>query len=217
MPILTLADEIVVLMLDDETGDARPDCRAVADIAIAGGLLMELALRGRIDTDLESLFLVDATLVGDELLDEVLRRIADAPERKPSTWWIEQLGSQEGGLLDVILSRLVTAGVLREEERSFLWVFMRRAYPQVSGLEEREAKARLMSVLFNNDIPDPRDTLLLGLADATGVLSLILSEAEIDKASGRIAQVVALEEIGRAVAVVSTDIRAAMGGMMISV
>jgi hypothetical protein len=74
-----------------------------------------------------------------------------------------------------------------------------------------------MSVLFNNDIPDPRDTLLLGLADATGVLSLILSEAEIDKASGRIAQVVALEEIGRAVAVVSTDIRAAMGGMMISV
>ncbi len=216
MPVLTLADEIVVLMLDDETGDTRADCRAVADIAIAGGLLMELALRGRIDTDLQSLFLVDATPLDDELLDAVLRRIAEVPEHKPSTWWIEQLGSQEGGLLDVILSRLVTAGVLREEDRSYLWVFLRRAYPQVSGREEREAKGRLMSVLFNDDIPDPRDTLLLGLADATGVLSLILSEAEIDKVSGRIAQVVALEEIGRAVAVVSTDIRTAMGGMIIS-
>ena len=31
---------------------------------------------------------------------------------------------------------LVAAGILREEERRFLWVFSHRAYPQVSGREE---------------------------------------------------------------------------------
>jgi Golgi phosphoprotein 3 len=216
MQTLTLADEIVVLMLDDPTGEVRLDCRAVADIAIAGGLLMELALRGRIDTDLQSLFLVDAAPVGDELLDLVLREVAAAPVPKPSTWWIEQLGSRQGGWLDQILARLVGAGVLREEDRTFLWVFSKRAYPPVSGREEREAKGRLLSVLFSDDIPDPRDTLLLGLADACGVLSLILTEAEVAKAARRIAQVVSLEEIGRAVAAVTTDIRVAMGSMVIS-
>lgn len=216
MRSLTLADEIVVLMLDDETGEVRLDCRAVADIAIAGGLLMELALLGRIDTDLEALFLADAQSTGDDLLDAILAEIAASPARKPSTWWIEQLGSRRGGLLDPILARLVAAGVLREENRSYLWVFSRRAYPKISGREEREAKGRLLSVLFNDDIPDPRDTLLLGLANASGVLFMILSEAEVVKAAGRIAQVVALEEIGRSVALVAADIRGAMGAMVIS-
>ena len=216
MRSLTLADEIVVLMLDDETGEVRLDCRAVADIAIAGGLLMELALLGRIDTDLEALFPADTKTTGDDLLDAILAEIADAPTRKPSTWWIEQLGSRRGGWLEAILRRLVAAGVLREEDRSYLWVFSRRAYPKISGREEREAKGRLLSVLFNDDIPDPRDTLLLGLANATGVLFMILTEAEVVKAAARIVQVIALEEIGRAVALVAAEVRGGMGSMVIS-
>ena len=58
MKHLTLADEIAVLMLRDDTGAIRPECATVASMAIAGGILMELALLGRIDTDLKSLFIV---------------------------------------------------------------------------------------------------------------------------------------------------------------
>jgi len=65
MKHLTLADEIVVLMLQDDTGAIRPACAGYANIAIAGGILMELALLGRIDTDLTSLFIVDPNPVGD--------------------------------------------------------------------------------------------------------------------------------------------------------
>jgi hypothetical protein len=61
------------------------------------------------------------------------------------------------------------------------------AYPQNSGREEREAKARLASVIFNDDVPDSRDTLLLGLADSTGVLKAILSPEDMRRASNRIA------------------------------
>lgn len=66
MKHLTLADEIVVLMLHDDMGTIRPDCASVANIAIAGGILMELALLGRIDTDLTSLFIAYRKLVGDD-------------------------------------------------------------------------------------------------------------------------------------------------------
>jgi golgi phosphoprotein 3 len=145
---LTLADEIVVLMLRDDTGAIRPECATVASMAIAGGILMELALLGRIDTDLKTLFIVDPAPVGDDLLDEALHKIAAAPQSRSSAWWIRALGLHGGDLSVRVLARLVQAGILRTEDRQFLWVFSRRAYPQNTGREEREAKARLLSVIL---------------------------------------------------------------------
>ena len=216
MKHLTLADEIVVLMLDDTSGEIKPGCLAVAGVAIAAGVLMELALVGRIDTDLESLFVVDRTLLGDALLDDILLEVAAEPRTQPSAWWIDQLSTRHGDLVERVLGRLVSSGILKEEERKFLWVFSRRAYPPVSGREEREAKARLMSVLFNDEVPDPRDTLLLGLAKSTGVLAAILASDEYEKAAPRIAEVAALEEIGRAVGVVTGQVRDAVASIMMA-
>ena len=197
MKHLTLADEIVVLMLRDDTGAIRSECAAVANMAVAGGILMELALLGRIDTDLTSLFIIDPKPVGDDLLDDALHKIAAEPQKRPSSWWIRVLGLHSGGLSVRVLGRLVEAGILRAEDRQFLWVFSRRAYPKNTGREEREAKTRLVSVMFNDDVPDARDTLLLGLAESTGVLNAIMSPEDLRKTSSRIAQVLALEEINR--------------------
>jgi Golgi phosphoprotein 3 (GPP34) len=207
---LTLADEIAVLMLRDDTGEIRTECGNVANIAIAGGILMELSMLGRIDTDLKSLFVVDDSPVGDELLDRVLGEIAAQPERRPSAWWIEHLSRRSPDLLNKILERLVQAGILLTENKRYLWVFSRRAYPANTGREEREAKARLASVIYGEEVPAPRDTLLLGLADASGVLSAIFPPEDVRKAADRIADVVALEEIGRSVATVASDLRAAL-------
>ena len=203
---LTLADEIVVLALDDSSGEISPTYLPVASIAAVGGILMELALQGRIDTDLKSLFIVNPAPTGDDLLDPILSEIGAEPERHSSAWWIDELSGRHPDLVERILRRLVKAGILRQEERRFLWVFSRRAYPQVSGREEREAKARLMAVLFKDEVPDPRDTLLLGLANSTGALSKILTEDELAKASRRTSEVAALEEIGRSVSLVSTQV-----------
>lgn len=210
MKHLTLADEIVVLMLDDESGAISPSCANVSEVAVAGGILMELALLGCIDTDLESLFLTNAAPVGDTLLDSVREEIAAESETHPSTWWIERLAFRDDDLVGRVLGRLVASGILREEERRFLWVFSRRAYPPVSGREEREAKARLMAVLFNDEVPDPRDTLLLGLAHSTGVLDAILTPDELRKAAPRIEAVVALEEISRSVNAVASNLQDAL-------
>ncbi len=207
---LTLADEIVVLMLDDRSGELREVFGGVTGVAIAGGLLMELALLGRIDTDLHSLFVVDTKPTGDDLLDATLREIAAEPGRNSSAWWVSRIGARRDELLSAVLARLVERGILREEQRRFLWVFERRAYPQVSGREEREAKARLMALLFSDTVPEPRDTLLLGLADVTGVLDGMLSTEERRKVQSRIEDVVALEEIGRSVGRVAQELQAAL-------
>jgi golgi phosphoprotein 3 len=203
MAYLTLADEIVLLMLDDTSGEIDPFCAPVAGIAIAGGILMELALRENIDTDLTSLFIVNPKPTGDELLDIILQEIGAEPEQHASAWWIEQLATRHAELEAEILARLVAAGVLREEERRFLWVFSHRAYPQVSDREEREARTRLMSILLHDEVPDPRDTLLLGLVKSAGILPAILSAEQQKLAASRIETIVALEEIGRSVGLVA--------------
>jgi len=207
---LTLADEIVVLMLRDDTGAIKPACAGTANIAIAGGILMELALLGRIDTDLRSLFIVDRKPVGDKLLDDALAQIAAEPQKRPSTWWIERLALHDRDLSRIVLDRLVEAGILLVEHRQFLWVFSKRAYPQNTGREEREAKTRLMAVIFDDAVPDPRDTLLLGLADSSGVLNEVLTPEGRRKAQSRISQVVALEEISRSVAAVEASVRSTL-------
>ena len=62
----------------------------------------------------------------------------------------------------------------------------------------------LPPVIFDDTLPTPRDTLLLSLADSAGVLDEMLSPEEVRKASKRIAEVIALEEIGRSVQAVES-------------
>jgi hypothetical protein len=138
------------------------------------------------------------------------KRLLRNPKNGPASGGSGRLGLHSHDLTTKILGRLVQARILRADDKRFLWVFSRRAYPQKSGREEREAKARLVSVIFNDDVPDSRDTLLLGLADSTGVLKAILSPEDMRKASTRIAQVIALEEINRSLGDAAARWRAAL-------
>jgi hypothetical protein len=207
---LTMPEEVLLLMLDDRTGRLIDRSAPAGDYAIAAGLLMELALANRVDTDTKQLYVADPTPTGDQLADQVLARIAAEPTRRDSRFWIETLARDSERFREHLLNRLVERGVLRAEEGRFLWVFPERRYPAVSGREEREVKARLMGVLFNDDIPEPRDTLLIGLCRATGLFALILSSEELDRAEARINQVAELEELNRSLTEAVRDIYATM-------
>ena len=52
--------------LDDESGEFARVPKWSLRCALAGGVLMDLALENRIDTDPEHLFLIDSTPVGDD-------------------------------------------------------------------------------------------------------------------------------------------------------
>ena len=70
--MLRFAEEIMLLLLDDENGRFAAAARPAVDLALAGGVLMDLALESRIDTDVHKLVLIDAKPTGDDLLDPVL-------------------------------------------------------------------------------------------------------------------------------------------------
>lgn len=203
--MLRFVEEVVLLLLRDHDGRFVRVPNWALDYAIAGGVLMDLAMENRIDTDLENLVLVDPTPVGDSLLDQTLDEIA-AAETQPTRHWVEQIVENADVIRAEALSRLVEAGILERQEERFLWVFRSRRYPTVDGTAEKEVKLRIMGVLFSDEIPDPRDVMLICLVDACGIFEELLTRSELEKASGRIAQVRQMDLIGQAMAQAIRDI-----------
>ena len=215
--MLRFVEEVILLLLRDEDGRFVSIPSWAMDYAIAGGVLMDLAMENRIDTDLESLILIDATPVGDNLLDPTLAEIADKSEtveNRDARFWVTYTARNAPAIREEALSRLVARGILERQDDRFLWVFRSRRYPTVDGNAEREVKLRIMGVLFSDEIPNPRDVMLICLADACNIFKELLSRHELSVASTRIAQVRRLDLIGQAMSRAILDIEMSVAASM---
>ena len=203
--MLRFVEEITLLLLHDDDGRFARVPSWSLSYALAGGVLMDLAMENRIDTDLDHLILVDATPTGDSLLDPTLAEIA-AGEKQDARYWVEQTAERSDAIQEEVLTRLIALGILERQEDRFLWVFRSRRYPMIDGQAEREVKLRIMGVLFSDDIPDPRDVVIICLADACGIFKELLSKRELEQAAARIEQVRKLDLIGQAMTQAIHDI-----------
>ena len=188
-----------MLLLIHDNGKFDSSNRWSLDHALAGSVLMDLALEDRIDTDIERLILVDATPVGDALLDPMLARIAQEGEPRDARHWVQQTAGEADRIRETALDRLTERGILEKREERFLWLLRSKRYPVVNSKTTREVKERIMKVLFSDEIPEPRDVVLIGLADACQIFRQLLPCRELDEIKSRIKQVRDLDLIGRAV------------------
>lgn len=193
---VSLIEELLLLTLEDSGGEFDSVPEVYLTCGLAGGALMDLALRGRIDSDLTSLWAVDETPTGDVVLDIVLGEIAAEPARLDARAWIERLAPAAYGMREASLGALQRKRILRQQDERFLWVMQDRRYPVVNGHERAEAKRRILSLLFNDEIPDPADAALIALADACFVFDRIFTQAQLKEVKPRIAQLAALDLIG---------------------
>jgi golgi phosphoprotein 3 len=205
--MLGFAEEILLLQLDDTHGRFIDLPLSAADVVLAGAALMELALDNRVDSDLEHLILVDRTPTGDDILDDVLDRLGQAGAGLSVAAALELITANAEKYQQRALKRLVAKGILREEDGRFLWVFHTRRYPVVDDREQREVKARLHQILLTDEIPDPRDVVLICLIDACGLLDLVLRPDEIARTKIRVDQLSRLDLIGQAVTKAVAEIR----------
>ena len=205
--MLGFVEEIVLLQLDDDSGKLAELPLSAADVVLAGAAVMELALLNRIDADLQRLFVVDARPTGDDILDDALASLGAAGSELTASAAIERVTLNARRYRDRALQRLVEKGILRLHEGQFLWVFHTRRYPVVDDREQREVKARLRQLILTDEIPGPRDVVLLCLIDACNLLGLVLSADEIAGRRARVEQLSRLDLIGQAVTKAVGEIR----------
>ncbi len=197
--MLTFAEEIMLLLLEDESGRFVFVPEHSVSCVLSGAVLMDLALLGKIDTDLKKLTVIDPSPTGNDLLDPTLQRLVEADEQHDARYWVEFCQRDSMTIRQRALDRLCEAGILEREDNRFLWVFRSRRYPIRDGKVEREVKLRIMSILFSEEIPDPHDIAIVGLVDACGIFRHLLSQREHNGASERIAQIRRMDLIGQAV------------------
>jgi Golgi phosphoprotein 3 len=200
--MLSFPEEIVLLLLDETKGEFLPLPESVFAIVMSGAALMDLALQNRIDTDLEKLMLVDRTPLGDDILDDVLAGLSGICGQQSEAAIGEALSD---AALDaeeyraLALRRLIKRGILKEQNGRHLWVFRTRRYPVIDDSEQQEVRARLRQILLSEDIPDPRDIVLVCLVDACALMGFVLGQDELEAATPRIEQLRKMDLIGQAV------------------
>ncbi len=201
--LLSLIDELVLALLNEESGYFRQVPGWNLNCAVVGAALAELSLMSRIDTDMDSLILLDATATGDRALDPALEEIAAEPVQHNAQYWIERLAPQAESIIDMTLDRLVDLRILHHHDGDF-WSLAGAAWRMElhQGSEEGTAvehvKTRISRAIFNNEIPDPRDIIIICLIDTCDVLRLIFELDE--EAEERVRAILKMDLIGRAIA-----------------
>ena len=195
---LNLPEELVLMLLNEETGYFHQVQGWELNCAVVGAVLAELSLLERIDTDKDSLLLVDRTETGNPILDSILKQVADEPVQRNAQFWIERLAPQAESIIDSTLDRLVALEILKHHDGDF-WTLAPVQYG--SSLEDTPdefIKARISKFIYSSVIPDPRDMIIICLVNTCDVLRFIFDLD--DEAEERIKFICRMDLIGRSIA-----------------
>ncbi|MFC9295336.1 GPP34 family phosphoprotein [Streptomyces sp. NPDC057011] len=161
---ITLAEEIVLLCLDEESGAARQ--RQTVGWAVAGGILVELVMAERVSVTGAYLSLSDTSSTGEELLDGRIELIGawlrGRSKRRVTDW----LTKDHARAVAAGLERLQARGLIGAEVDKVFGMFPRRRYPEADGTVGPALRERLRAVVLKGSDPDERTAALVALLHA---------------------------------------------------
>ena len=200
---LSLVDELILMLLDEQSGYFHQVPGWDLNCAVVGGVLAELSFRSRLDSDLEALFVVDRTETGDPLLDAILKEVADESDQHDARYWIQRLAPRAESIIDLTLDRLVERNILQHHDGGFWTLAPTVLHAQQYESPEEDTtspfvKARVGNVIFTDEIPDPRDVIIVCLVNTCDVFRSIFDLDE--EAEKRIEFICRMDLIGRSIA-----------------
>ncbi len=200
---LSLTEELILMLLNEESGYFHQVPGWDLNCTVAGAVLAELSLKGRIDTDVESLFIVDRTETSDPALDPILKEIANEPAQHNTQYWIERLAPHAEAVIDLTLDRLVDLKILEHHDGEF-WTLSRTALQaelsnaSTEGTAAQFVRTRISRAIFTNEIPDPRDVIIIALVDTCDVFRFMFHLD--DESEQRIDSICKMDLIARSIA-----------------
>ena len=200
---LILPEELILMLLNEENGYFHQVQGWKLNCAVVGAVLAELSLLSRIDTDMESLHLIDRTETGNPSLDLILNEIASESVLRNVRYWIERLTAHAEAVIDSTLDHLVDLDILKHHDGEFWTLSPTQRYessygnPQ-DGTANQFIKNRIGECIFSDAIPDPRDIMVVFLVNTCDVFRFIF-ELD-DEAEERIKFICDLDLIGRSIA-----------------
>ncbi|WP_160147206.1 GOLPH3/VPS74 family protein [Thermomonospora echinospora] len=182
---LTLAEELLLIVLKDDTGKPMIDGQRLS-AALAGAALVELTLEGALrvtedgDPDHRAGRLVaTGAQPGDPRLAELVK---EAHDTKPKNAVSRLSGvsawrNRAKDLKEALLEDLTEQGVLTRERHKVLGLFPTTAWKPGDASVERRIVDRLRSVVVDGREPDERTAALVSILYAVDVLPKLFPDA----------------------------------------
>ncbi|MFC5267011.1 GPP34 family phosphoprotein [Kribbella qitaiheensis] len=214
---MLIAEDLLLLLYDDESGKPITGSPGL-DYALAGAVLIELTLLGKVDiagageaAKEGRLKVLDTSPTGDPVLDERLALLADKAGQKPKNL----MGKLSKKLRDQLLQRLAERGVLEADKGKVLGLFPVTRWPAKDAQHEAQVRAALENVLKLGTQPDERTASLVALLNALNVVPKVVTDAVDKRALKRRAKEIsesdwAAEAVRRAVQEMQAAVTAAI-------
>ncbi|MEN8653975.1 GPP34 family phosphoprotein [Streptomyces sp. 21So2-11] len=166
-PSLSLPEELLLLGLDPQRGNARVRMRYV-EYGVAGAVLAELELGGHVTEERGRIQVINPLAPADPVAAQVLASLP-APGKgqrgkgERTKGWVRSAGRH---VTELYLNRLVEQGALRRETRRFLGLFPYHRHP--AGPEDVSAAVwQRLAASIHAGSPAGRDRALAALLSAT--------------------------------------------------
>ncbi len=199
---LNLPEELILMLINEESGYFHQVPGWDLNCAIVGAVLAELSLQSRIDTDMEALFVLDSAETGNPTLDSFLAEIAGESTQHNAQYWIERLAPRAESVIDSTLDRLVALKILEHHQGDF-WTLAHTAWQMElsggssEGTVGQFVKTRIVLAIFNDEVPDPRDAIIISLVNTCDVFRFIFQLD--DETEERIRFICNMDLIGRSI------------------
>lgn len=194
---LTIPEELFMLGIENAEGNLSKMQSNAFQLTLASSVLMELSLRGKIDTDTEHVIISNTDPTDNEVLNLALNNIQLDGEPRNINYWVNKLGAHHEAFIYSLLNALIRKEILKIEQQKVLWIFKTLKYPLIDKEEVKDVKARIRELIFSEDIPDLHDMVVVSLLYYGGMLHYIFSQDEIDKSRVRIELIAKMDLIGQ--------------------
>ncbi len=186
--LLNCAEELILLAIDDQTNSFYRITSINFNVALIGALLMDLALRKRIDVNLEGIYVLSTEPTGDRFLDAILENLIETEAGNQPAALVGQLYNSMGHLKDKLLQDLEEKGIIKVSQCKVLWLFKKRRYPVIDQKEEEEVLSRIRKTVLTDVDPEPRDLALIALLNICNLMDKIFTQEELEQRSERLEQ-----------------------------
>lgn len=207
---LNLAEELLLLAMNDKKGTVLMAASMGLPYGLAGALLIELVEAGFLRIEGKELIATARGSARDELLDGILGTIRSSKRARDLKYWVGRLGRSGGKIKKDLLARLAQKGVLMQEEHRLLWIFPSPRFPEIDPRPELGVRGRVRSGILGVTPLEQRTAALISLVHACDLTGGIFDKGERREAKRRAKEITASQPIGSAVARTVEAVRAAV-------
>ncbi|MBJ8344185.1 GPP34 family phosphoprotein [Antrihabitans sp. YC2-6] len=213
----TIAQDLLLLLLDDESGKQITDSTKLPR-ALAGAVVLELALAEAVrvsekneETKAGRLVTVrGADLLTDPLITAAYETIRRSKPMKPQRV-IEKL---QRGLREKVLAQLEKQGSIRQQRTKVLGLFPTTKWPARDTRRKQAVRLELERALIHNATPSPHNAALISLLSAIDGVHKVFPDADRKAIKKRATEIAEGEWAGtavrKAVEAVNTTVLAAV-------